>query len=296
MMLLLILLGAYSRKIGMLSEEMAKQASGFLVAFVMPVLLIHTFQRDKIPALMPGFWATLALAAIAFTLLILLATFVFRPGVNRKTARLAAVMPNAGFMGIPLVRAATGEDSVIYCVAVVGVFQIVMWCWGVPLLEGKKPSLKKLLINPGTLAFLAGLTMFVAGIRLPGLLLSFTAQVTALNTPLSLLAVGVFIAGLDPRSLLGSKLAASVVLLRNLAFPLLVALLLRVLGLHTAFGQTFALDFAILMACPSAIAAMMLPVRAGEDGPFASGIVALSAVVSVMTLPLVTFFADWLFR
>jgi predicted permease len=279
----------------MLAEITAKQASSFLVAFVMPILLIHTFQREKIPALMPGFWATIALAAAVFTLLIVLATFVFRPGINRNTARLAAVMPNAGFMGIPLVRAATGEDSVLYCVAVVGVFQIVMWCWAIPLLEGKRPSINKLLINPGTLAFLTGLTLFVAGIRLPGLLLSFTAQVTALNTPLSLLAVGVFIAGLEPRKLLGSKLAAGTVLLRNLAFPLLTALLLRVFSLHEIFGLTFALDFVILMACPSAVAAMMLPVRAGEDGPFASGLIAMSAVVSVLSLPLITFFANWLF-
>jgi predicted permease len=137
--------------------------------------------------------------------------------------------------------------------------------------------------------------MFVAGIRLPGLLLSFTAQVTALNTPLSLLAVGVFIAELKPRRLLGSKLAAGTVLLRNLAFPLLTALLLRAFGLHELFGLTFALDFVILMACPSAIASMMLSVRAGEDGPFASGLIAMSAVFSVITLPLVTFFANWLF-
>jgi predicted permease len=294
MMLLLILLGAYSRRKGILSEAAAKQVSGFLVAFVMPVLLVHTFQRDQIPALMPGFWATIILSAIVFTVMIVLATFVFRPGVNRKTARLAAVMPNAGFMGIPLVRAATGEDSVLYCVAVVGVFNLAMWCWAVPLLEGKKPNLKKLVINPGVLAFLAGLGMFVAGIRLPGILLSFTAQVTALNTPLSMLMVGVFIAALDARDILKSRLAVSTVLLRNIAFPLLVALLLRVFGLHALFGHTFALDFAILMACPSAIAAMMLPVRAGEDGPFASGLIALSAIVSVITLPLVTFFANWL--
>ena len=296
MMLLLILLGAYTRKTGMFSEENAKQLSNFLVAFVMPVLLIHSFQRDKIPALMPGFWATIILAAIIFIIMIALATFVFKPGKNRKTARIAAVLPNTGFMGIPLVRAATGEDSVLYCVAVVGVFNLVMWCWAIPLLEGRRQSLRKLLINPGTVAFITGLTLFLAQVRLPGLLFSFTSQLSALNTPLSLLAVGVFIAGLSPRDILGSKLAASAVLLRNLAFPLLAALLLRALGLHEIFGRTFALDFAILMACPSAISAMMLPVRAGEDGPFASGLVAFSAVVSVLSLPLITFFADWLYR
>ncbi len=295
MMLMITLLGAYTRKKDILTEDHAKRLSDFLITYIVPVLILGTLQREKIPGLMPGFWMTLLLSVTAFTGAALFFTLIFRRGENRKTARVAAVLPNCAFMGIPLLRAVTGEETLFFCGAMFGAFQLVVWCWAVPMLEGGGFSVKKSLLNRGVIAFAVGLALFLAEIRLPAMIISMLDQLTALNTPLSLIVLGVFLADIKPKGLVSSSLAVRVMLFRNLLFPLLFAFIIRVFNLHVLGGRDFALTFVILFSCPVAVSSMLLPVRAGEDGVFASKIVALSMLASLITLPLMTLAADMLY-
>lgn len=288
---MLICLGMFTKKKGMFTPDTAKRLADFLMSIVIPVLLINTLQREKIPALMPGFWATMIFSSLIFLVSVIGSAFVFRPGKapeRYKAERLAAVLPNCGFMGIPLLLAATGEESLIYCAGLLGPFNIFMWCWAVPLLDGKKPSLKKLLLNPGVLSFLAGLGMFLLGIRLPVLITSFMDYISALNTPLSMLMIGIFLADTDRRGIFSARVL-HVVFWRNLAIPLLSLLIICVFGFASHFGKTFALSFEILIACSTAASALLLPVRIGQDGEYSARIIAASSLASIVTLPFVAY-------
>lgn len=297
-MALLIALGIYNKKKGIFTTEMANKLSNFLVSFVMPALLINTLQRERDPATLPAFWTALVFSGIFLALTAFVSALVFRPKDNSeqyKLERLAAVLPNCGFMGIPLLIAACGEGSILYCTAVLGIFQMLTWCWAVPLLEGNRPSIKQIFINPGMLAFAAGLAMFLLEIRLPPVFISFMTQITGLNTPLSLLMIGIFLAGINPREVIFSAPVYKIVFFRNLAVPLAAILAIYALGLTARFGKEFSLSIVILMGCSSAASAMLLPIRAGKDGAYASQMVAASAFLSIITLPFVAFIADMVF-
>lgn len=295
MMALLIGLGVYTKKSGILSREVAERLAEFLISVIMPIILINTFQRDKNPALMPGLWMAMILAAFVFVVSAVAVTFAFRKkddSADYKIARLAAAMPNCGFMGIPLLLATTGEDSLLYCAGLLGVFQMFTWIWGIPMLDGKMPPLKRILVNPGVLAFIAGLAMFLLQIRLPAVVMSFMSQVTSVNTPLSMIMTGIFLADLKLGDAFSSPIVYKAVLLRNLVIPAATVFFMYAIGITTYFGKTFSLSFIIIIACSSAASTLLLPLRIGEDGSRASQMIAASSLSSIVTLPLVALLAE----
>ncbi len=297
-MSLLIALGVFSKKRGFFTTEAARQIANFLLVFVMPALLINTFQQDKKPEQMPAFWMALLLATILFGIMPVVATFVFRKTDDTSRhliARLATVMPNCGFMGIPLLLATTGKESLIYCVGIIGIFQLQVWCWAVPMIEGKKVSLKLALFNPGVISFAIGISLFLLEIRLPQVCLSFIGQIAGLNTPLSMIMIGIFLADVKPLEVLTNPLIYKAVFFRNLAFPLLTVTIIYIFGLHDRFGELFALSIVIIMSCSSAASVLLLPARAGKDSPFASELIAASTLFSILTLPFVGFIAEKIF-
>lgn len=294
-MALLISLGVYTKKSGMLTPETAVKLAEFLVALVMPTMLLSAFQREKNPALMPGFWAMLVLAAITLTLSAVAATLIFRTKGNSddyKIARLAAALPNSGFMGIPLVLATVGENSLAYCAAMIGVFQLFMWCWAIPMLNEKMPTLKQILTTPGVIAFIAGITLFLLEIRLPAIILSFINQMSSLNTPLSLLMTGIFLADVRLRDTFCAPIVYKAVFLRNLVIPAVCVFFMYAFRLTAYFGKPFSLSFVILFSCSSAASSLLLPLKAGMDGSRASQMIAASSLFSIVTLPFVAFVAE----
>lgn len=296
MMALLMVFGVYARKKEMLTPEVAGKLAEILVSVIMPIMLLNIFQRDKNPALMPGFWMMLVLIVIMFAVSALVATLAFRQkdaSIDHKIARLAVALPNCGFMGIPLLLATTGEDSLLYCAAVIGSFQLLLWCWAIPMIDGKKPSLKKILINPGMLSFVAGLTMFMLEIRLPVIVLSFMNQMSSLNTPLSMLMTGAFLADIKLGGAFRAPVVYKAVFMRNLVIPAASIFLLHALGVTRHFGENFSLSFVILIACSSAASTLLVPLRAGKGGDLcASQMIAASSLFSIVTMPFMAFVAE----
>ena len=295
MMMLLIATGVIIRRFNICTEATGRQISDLAVSVVTPVLIINTFQRDKIPEVMAGFWQMLGFSIAIFALYIIIVSRVFRCGDNYKSMRICAVIPNCLYMGVPLLMAATGESSVLFCGGIFAAFQLLMWCWAIPMLEGGRPGAKRILLNPGAVAVAAGLTLFALDVRLPAMLRSFMGQLSALNTPLSLLVLGIFLARIKPAELIKPGPAYLVTLMRNVLLPVLAVAIMKALRMDTAYGKAFAQAFVIMLACPSAIGAMMLSVRGGEDGAFASRTVALSALFSLATLPLIMYLTEIVF-
>lgn len=127
-MFLLMAIGVFIRKKGIVSVESARQFSNFALFIITPALLVNVFQRDFHPEMA----ASIALSALLVAVFHLLAALLTRPlfphrgdGDDRSAvARLGAISSNCGFMGIPLMTAAMGEDSMIFAAIYIGIFNI----------------------------------------------------------------------------------------------------------------------------------------------------------------------------
>ncbi len=146
--------------------------------------------------------------------------------------------------------------------------------------HGGQGYLRELARNPLIIATVSGLLCNLLGITLPPLAGSTLGRVGAAALPLGLMAVG---AGLQLGALReGPGLAAALLAIRHGALPLVALGLVRLLGLPAA-QQAVVVAFAAL---PTASSAYVLAVRMGGHGPYTAGLVTVSTLLGMVTLPL----------
>jgi len=139
---------------------------------------------------------------------------------------------------------------------------------------------RELLRNPLILSTLGGLLFNVAQLQLPDVVGTTLHRMGLAAIPLGLMAVG---AGLKLGGLKAApKLAAALMTIRHVALPLIALGLSSLLTLPPT-QRAVVLAFAAL---PTASSAYVLAVRMGGHGPFVAGLVTLSTLLGMVSVPL----------
>lgn len=146
--------------------------------------------------------------------------------------------------------------------------------------QSESRVLRELARNPLIIATICGLAFNLAGLALPAWLTPSLQRVGATAVPLGLMAVG---AGMQWGSLQTSRvLSVSVLTIRHALMPLWAWLLARLLGLEPV-QATVLITFAAL---PTASSCYVLAVEMGYRGPYVAGLITLSHIVALASLPL----------
>lgn len=138
---------------------------------------------------------------------------------------------------------------------------------------------RELLRNPLIIATVSGLVASLLGLQLPGPLDITVQRIGNAALPLGLMAVG---AGLRVAGLRGTPaLAGALLAIRHVALP--VVALALVLGLSLEPAQ--AAVIVAFAALPTASSCYVLAARMGGDGPFTAGLVSLSTLLGMVSVP-----------
>jgi predicted permease len=139
---------------------------------------------------------------------------------------------------------------------------------------------RELLRNPLIVGTLAGLLFNVAQLQLPDVVGTTLHRMGLAAIPLGLMAVG---AGLKLGGLKAApKLAGALMAIRHVALPVIAWGLASLVTL-TPTQHAVVLVFAAL---PTASSAYVLAVRMGGHGPFVAGLVTLSTLLGMVSVPL----------
>lgn len=220
-----------------------------------------------------------------------------------RCVRYAGVFSNCGFMGFPFLKAVfAGHGSIneimIYGAVVVAVFNIINWTFGVYLITGDKTkvSLKKIAANPVIISVILGFLLYAL---LPRPIADMAAQNTVIDkileklmevigylseivTPVSMIVIGIRLAGVNLKSLFLDKYAYLASGLKLIVMSLLTMLCVLFLPVEEEIKYTLF----FLLSMPCATSGALFAVQFGGDGDFASVTVLLSTVLSVGTIPL----------
>jgi malonate transporter and related proteins len=154
--------------------------------------------------------------------------------------------------------------------------------------QGGHGYLRELARNPLILSTLGGLVCNVLGVTLPELASVTLSRMGAAALPLGLMAVG---AGLQMGALReGPGLAAGLLAIKHLALPA-VGLLA---ALHFGLPPTQQAVIVAFAAMPTAASAYVLAVRMGGHGPYVAGLVTVSTLLGMASLPLALASLRWL--
>lgn len=151
-----------------------------------------------------------------------------------RVLRFGTVFSNAGYMSLPLQQALLGEEGVFYGAAYVAVFNLIVWSCGVLEMSGdrKNLSVKKLVLNPGMIGLAFGLPIFLFSIPLPEVIAAPVSHLAALNTPLPMIIVGVYLADTKLMSIWKDARCYLAAGLRLLVIPLATLVVLLLCGVR----------------------------------------------------------------
>lgn len=292
-LVIFVAMGILAVKAGKITVDVSKNLSNLLLYFIGPFLIIDSLAVPYDPAKTTGFVVTLGLSAVIHLLFILGSKLLLRKGMsdNLPVERYAAIFCNTGYIGIPLIQGIFGKGAVFYLVAFMIAFNIFSWTYGMWILQKEvRLTARQMLLNPGNLASLIGLALYFSRITLPDMVASVVSSIASTNTFLSLFAVGVVCSQIDFRSLLQSRRVLYVALCRLVLLPLAVfALVIWWIPLVLPeTGSVIASVLTVASMTPCAMSLSFMCQISGRDPVYGSQILALSTVLCVITVPVLT--------
>ncbi len=264
--------------------------TNLLLFLVAPAVTIQAFQRPFDAGRLRTIGIVFVIDLVAFAVTIAVARVLMNrrlvpDAAMRKALQFGTVYSNAGFIGIPLTQALLGSDGVFYAVTYVAAYTVYVWTHGISLFghEHVRPSMKvrRVLLNPGIISILIALPLYILSVHIPSPASDVVGYLAAMNTPLSMIVVGVNLAAFSLRTIFSDRFVWLGVLARNVLVPAIFVLLLGLLPIDPVARM------AILISIATPVGAMLVifSVRHDQDTQFATRLLCLSTLLCVITLP-----------
>ena len=290
---LLMAVGFIFGKREMLTNEVLSRLSAVLLNAVIPATMIVTFQVERTKQMDRQLLVTFSALAGTYALYMLGSSLLFRgqTEAHRGILRFASIYGNVGFMGLPLIQSTLGGSAAMVAAVSLMVFNVVIFTHGIFLIGGRDSmSAKKIVLNPGTLGFLAAIALYLTGWRLPGPVNSAVAYLGSLNTPLPMLIIGGQMAHTDLPAVFREKKLYAASAIKLVGLPALTALVLLPFRLDPVIFTALV----ILSGCPTAGVASLFSQNMGKDAGLAARQITLSTLLCIVTLPVAAVLAQFL--
>lgn len=270
-------------------QEFGKKLSWLVVNVANPMLAVSAVVNNEEQIAKKDFYVTVLLAICFYAFFLILAQILPRLiGVQNSDIGVYKMMTtfnNIGFMGFPVIAAAYGNGALIYAVPFSIMFNILCYTWGIQTLcgGGEKGNWKRI-INIGTISGIISIVLFFMQIPVPKMICSLSAGLSNLTGPLSMLVIGISIAAMELKDLFTDVKLLKFALIKLLAVPVAAMLLVC----QVIDNRLICEVFLVMMATPAASMCAMLSQQYGGDYELAAKGVALTTILSVVTMPIVS--------
>lgn len=289
-MLVYMMIGYYLYKKKLVSAGGSADIGRILLYIVMPAAILKSYLADFSRERLEGLFVSFLAALLSLLLSIAAARIAFSK--EQGIERFGAAFSNAGFIGIPLVQMTLGEEAVFYVSSYVALLNILQWTYGLVTITGDRSliSVKRLRTNPIILSFLAGIALFLLPVSLPETAENVVGTIAAMNGPLAMIVLGVYLGQVPLRSLFSGRVVYRCALMRLIVIPVLTMALLFV------FPEKYhMLKLTILIAASAPVGSnvSIFAQLYGQDYMQSVKEVTFSTLLCIITLPLILGIADY---
>jgi predicted permease len=284
---LIMAVGFIARKQKILNPDLTKGLSDLLLNITSPFLALSSFQFAFSRDMLAAAGMVVSFAAIAHIVSIFLGKILYgrTSGATGKVLRFITIFSNCGFMGYPVIGSIFGQRGIFFTSFYVAVFNIFVWTYGIFIFTGKadRRSLAGALLNPGMAAVFLGFLLFLLSFKLPLPVAQAIQAVGSMTTPISMIIVGSMLTEVRPGDLFSGWAIYYGALIRLVVLPLAALLILKGIGFKGILLGVCVLT----VAMPAATLTVPLAESNRGDVSFASRIVFLTTILSVLTIPMV---------
>lgn len=277
-------------KRNLIDERMSNKMSTLVLSFTFPLLIISSMDREFDRSMFRNSVILVAFSAIICLVLLLIIELEVRlrknPPDTMSVRHFTTMFGNASFMGIPVLSALYGADGVFYAAVMNVVFNFFMFSYGIFILcRSQHPNLRKIFLNPGFLGTVIGLVLFLTPLSLPYVLSRPISWCGEMTIPLALLVAGSIVSRNKLREIVRPASVWYISLIRIALFPAVMIPVLLVLKVEPYLISMLVIVF----ATPAPLTAGAFANTYGGNAFFASKVVVLSNLLSLITMPILIF-------
>jgi len=282
----LILCGYFLCRYTALNRTVWQQAESLVYYFLFPVLLFHSIVKSPldIQATSSFLFAGLSMGLMAIALSYSLPYWPWIGRLIDKRDHAASAQVSFrfnSFIALALAERLLGAEGLLLISLLIG-FCVPLFNMGAvwPMARhGENSFLKEIIRNPLILATSGGLLFNLLGFRIPAFMDPSLSRIGAASLALGLMSAG---AGMELKALNQGKLLGGLVLtIKHLLVPCLAWGLAQYFQLSPV--QTTVL--LIFSALPTASTCYVLASSMGYNGPYVAGLVTLSTLLGMLSLP-----------
>lgn len=293
---IIMMIGYLCRRIGLFGAEASKLLSGIVVNVANPALILSSSINKESTIQGKELALTMGLAISFYVVLLVLAEII--PRLLRVEERdygvykVMTVFSNIGFMGFPLLTAMYGNESLLYASLFLIPYNVLIYTYGVGALckteeaekEGKKEIPWKKIFNIGVIACIISVILYLTRIRVPQVIEDVADTLGNLTAPLSMMVIGDAMSQMKIKELLKDKKLMIFTGIKLLVIPIIGLFLVKQLGLNpTLIGVCL-----VMLSTPVGSMTAMLAQQYDGNYELASKGVALTTLLSVVTMPIVS--------
>lgn len=292
---LLMGIGAFLRKIGMVDADGKKLLTDLVINLVLPFNIIQSFLMPFSWEIMASTFSILIVSIVLQVGCVLLAAFAFmRYAFPQKAVmQYGVVCSNAGFLGNPIAEGIFGSEGLLLASVYLIPQRIVMWSVGIGYFSDNSSItspqekrrhfwevFRKTITHPCIVAVGVGMVLLVTQLQLPAFLRNTIKSISSCNTALSMLLIGVIMQEGGFRKLL-SKDVNVYCLIRLVLIPALVWL-----GCWVFHVNAFVTGVSVVLAAmPMGGTTAILAAKYDCDAALAARCIAVSTLLSLATTP-----------
>ncbi len=310
LLFIMMIPGFLIKRLGLVDDGFGKGVSNLVLYIAQPALVVVSYVRKfNVDILVNSLWVFL-FSVVAHALFCIVSTLVYKSAedARRRMLTFATIFSNAAFMGIPLV-AKMNPEWALYASIYNITFNLFLWSLGVSIctkdrcveagdIEDALPhhtvkgsGIVRAIIHPVFIAAMIGIVIFVTPadewLGEGNLIYDSLSMLSNLVAPLSMTVIGIRMAGINFRGFFTDKFLYIFLLLRHIALPLAVVGIMRLVALIAPVSDEVIWVTAILASTPAASSATMFAVKYDCDAEYVSKVVAVSTIISVLSMPLV---------
>ena len=285
-----LLVGAICKKSKIITKENQQQFIPFILNGLMPIMVFHSF-RSVTMSMMKEAFLVFVICIVMCIVSVMLGKIVYRkyPVDKQKILQYGTLISNAGFAGLPIASQMFGEVGLIYASIYLIPIRIFMWSAGRTILSSESASPKEIAIsllkNPNIIAVLLGLPRGLLQISLPAIVDTAFSNISSCVTPVSLIVIGAVICDVGFKNFFEEGMITYCMMRLGL-IPVLTLIVTSLCGFDAnVIGTT-----TILASMPAPTTTALLAGQYHLDVNYASKLVFLTTLLSIITCPLLMMF------
>ena len=300
-MFVILAVGYILGKKDIISPVASKNLSKLIITVGQPALIISSITNKSYSA--DNLKLSLTSLAFAFAMHLIMALIAYLACIKiksldeRKISEFAMVFGNVGFLGIPVLGALFPENGAFIASYFSVSFNILLWIIGLGIIARKrddvKLTVKKILINKGTVPSLIGFSIFLIpavfpSFRLPDFASMSLSYIASLCTPISMLIIGALLSRMALKSIFSSWKIYYTCLFKLIIIPLLFCAVMKLLNI----SEFWILFVTAISAMPSASTTSMFAEIYDTAPEFSAQCVGTSTLLSLATMPCIILLAQ----